>query len=721
MELKTIDELNEWWRDAEAADKALFAEQRTNVLMVSGQHYNTTNNRFWNRLKTTKQITNDQHVKITKNHVGKISSIYQNSILQSAPGTMIVPQDEKELSHQKLAEQHHSVKNWMDTKYQLKKQIRRWAKDYVDLGEVFVKAFWDPNIGEQIGWEQAVDEETGEPLFETNEETGEQILDAQGQPIPKKSEKAIMTGGNVFELIHGPDIRRDAGARTLDESGCLAVAKLEKVSDLKLKFPDEDLQEFIEESQKDTFRVFDGGSGDYKKLEGMCLVKEYYFRPCMEYPKGYYYITTDKGILASGELPFGIFPIHYATFEEDTTSPRGHSFIRMARPYNIEINRASSQAVQHQLTLGQDKIFYQAGSKPSSGAAKPGVRQETYIGNPPVVIPGRVGEQFFQYIDGQVTELYRICNVQEEMEEIKGDVDPNALLYKAARQKKRFALHTSKFETFLNEVYMTGLKIFKEYAPEQIVIPVIGKNEQVNLPEFKRTGDIGWFIKTEPASDDIETMLGKQMAVSQILQYVGQKLTPDDIGMVLRLSPYLNKEQMVIKLTQPYDNAVNTILALDRGEYPPTRKYDKHEYQIDALTTRTMKADFQYLSPQIQAGYDRKIQEHEQAIAQNQAEIRAAEAGFIPSGGYLVKCDFYVPDPKNPAGTKRVSLPSEAVDWLIKHLDSQGSSQQALSQVPQGSLSEISTMLQNIPMQGSQQGQQMPMQPPQQGMPMMQQ
>lgn len=679
---KKIEELNEWYREAEECDKELYAEMRTNIQLVAGDHYNRSQSKVFERARDAKAISPEQHVRITKNHIGKITKLYRNSILSQSPGVAVSAKDEKELKHQKAAEQHTSVKHHIDQTHKLKKKIALWAKDYIELGEVWVKVFWDPNLGTQIGWHQAVDPITGQPMVDP----------ITGQPV--SSGEPIMSGDLIFQTIHGFDVLRDASAKTMDESLCVGIRSMQKVKELKKKFANNpEIDKLVSESAQDTYRVFKGSNATYKELKGMCMVREYYFRPCAEYPKGYFYITTEKGILQEGELPFGIFPIQHEVFDEITTSPRGHSIIKPLRPCQIEINRKNSQMAQIQLTLGMDRVWLQSGAKTGSGGTKPGVRVDTYTGATPIVVPGSIGAQYLDSIDKDIAEMYKLADVFEDMEEkATGDMKPYTLLFRSMKQKKKFNLYSTKFEDFLCQVYMTAFKLFKIYAPEQLVIPVIGKSEQVNLAEFKQMGDLEWQIKAEPQVEDAETKMGKQVVLDHVLQYVGNSLGKEDIGKFLRLSPFLNHEQMFQDFTLEYDNAVNDMLALDRGEVRQVGKYDDHPYQIKMLTSRTKKADFRFLPPQIQQGYEIKIRQHELAENEKLKAIKAAESQFIPSGGYLVVCDLYVPDPADPAKTKRVKIPSEAVQWLITQLDTQGSSQEALQQLPSGAISDLSQM-----------------------------
>jgi hypothetical protein len=88
------------------------------------------------------------------------------------------------------------------------------------------------------------------------------------------------------------------------------------------------------------------------------MIKEYYFKPSSVYgPNGYFYITTEHGILFEGEIPFGVYPISYRGFKKIQTSARARSVVKVLRPYQYEINRAASKMVEHQLVHGDDKVI----------------------------------------------------------------------------------------------------------------------------------------------------------------------------------------------------------------------------------------------------------------------------------------------------------------------------------------------------------------------------
>lgn len=688
-----IAALNSLYLDGESCDQEIFAEQRSNLLLVAGEHYNKRQSSFYKRIRDSRELGTEQKIRLTKNHIQNICKLYANNIISAAPGVGFEPKDEQSIQDKKAAELHHAV--WQDAceKYSIVTDLMdQWCDDFIQVGEVHVKIFWDPNKGEISAYEQKVDDD-GAPMF--YDAQGQETLDAldvMGTPhslVPDEN-LPVFKGEFVWEEIYGFNLLRSAQAKTLEESPHLINRKMVVTTDMKYRYRnDPDKQKMFLASAEDTFTVFDGGRGGYKKTEGMTMLREYYFRPSLEYPKGYFFFTTKEGIFEEGELPGGIFPIVSQGYEKIQTTPRGRSPIKHMRPYQVEINRSASKIAEHQVTLGDDKILIQNGTKVSPGVALPGVRAINYTGQEPDILPGRSGEQYVAYMQGQITELYQVMNVPQDGQMITAQLDPYALLFRSASQKKVFQRYTKRFENFLMNACKTYLRLAKVHLPDDALIWAVGKSEQVNIPEFKTANDISYQIKVEAQSDDIETKLGKQMVLNHALQYVGPQMKPDDIGKILRNMPYANFDGVFDDMMMDFDSAENDLLALDRGEQVPVNYHDMHPYMIKRLVGRQRKPDYKYLSPQIQQSYEQLIQQHEQMEAMKQKQIQQAEQGYIPTGGQLLGCDFFVADPSSPTKTRRARLPSEAISWLVEHMQAQGQSLQQLESLDTGSQASI--------------------------------
>lgn len=688
---KKIDELNRIYNDADQCDQEHFAEQRSNVLLISGDHYTKRGSKNWNRIRDAKDISQEQKLRLTKNHIQKITKTYVNNIISQAPSVTVCPKNEKELQDQKSAELNKAV--WQDIRHRhsFRMKTQQWCKDFIDLGELAVYVFWNPQKGQFKGYRPEMDEE-GNPL-----------TDEQGQMVASKT--PVFSGDFDFERIWGFNLLRDPSARSMEESPYLIYRKMVDIETLKnMVGDDEEKLKFIQESTDDTYHVFDGNKSNYDTSEKQTLCKYYFYRPCHDYPNGYYYIATTAGILFEDELPFGVFPIIFEGFDEVQTSPRCKSIVKQLRPYQAEINRSASKIAEHQVTLGDDKLLVQSGTKVTNGGHLPGVRTLQYSGAAPTILSGRSGDQYLEYMNSQIAEMYAIANIQEDSTPGDAKADQFAALFASLRHKKKFSIYGEKFENFLIRLCDVCLQLSKHYYTDDFLVPAIGRNEYVNIPEYRSTDKLSFQIKLEAMNDDIETMMGRQLAINHALQYTGQQLDKEDIGKLIRAMPLGNMEESFGDFTLNYDSAVNIILALDRGEAPTPNKYDDAEYMLKKLVARSRQADFNQLDPAIQQNYGNMIAIYEQILVQRQNEIIAANSQYIPSGGARIKVDYYVPDTKNPDRPVRATLPAEAVDWLIKRLSDQGSSQEQIATINQGAVAEMAgkfNQQENTSLQGS--------------------
>lgn len=676
---KKLQELVKMKDDGVTTDKELYAEQRSNILLISGEHYAKKNWKWINHVRENAQIDDVQKIRLTRNHISRIYKSYVNKFVAVAPGTSIGPQNEKELKDQKSAELADAV--WKGIKYRHKYQdkVQDWAGSFIGHGEIFVKIFWD--------WEK------GE--FKKNV----QQVDEMGEVV---GEMPHWTGDLVYEEIFGFDLFRPKECKNLDDAPWLGYQKMVLSSILKERYKDDEVKlKGLEPDGKTTFLIFEDSG--YKDSKDTVVVNEVYYRPSFEYPKGYYYLYTNNVILEEGELPEGIFPIRYCLFDKYSTNPRGHSHIKQLKPYQVELNRVGSKMAEHQITLGDDKLIMSHGGKMSAGGNLAGVRAISVTGQNPMVIPGRTGEQYLPYANQMVQEMYSVAMLSEELDfSAPAAIDPYALMHTSSRWKTHFALHTARFERFLCDITETSLDIYRAYIEDDTLVYDIGKGEIINIPEFKNNEKLCYQIKVDPQSDDLETRLGKKMSIDRYIQYSSGNLQKEDLGKFLRLDPYLNKEQMFNDFTTEYDNSTNDILAMDRGEVPVITmyKYKDPGYPVQKFTARMSQADFQYLPPNVQGIYQNVVGEYQKLIEKKIQDTAALNSQFIPSGGALVRMDMWVPDPKDPSKQVRASAPAESIQWLVDHLAKQGSTQEMLGQQRQNVLSDmVQNMRQQVPQQ----------------------
>jgi len=350
---------------------------------------------------------------------------------------------------------------------------------------------------------------------------------------------------------------------------------------------------------------------------------------------------------------------------------------------------------EHQITLGDDKVYIQKGTKLGNGGMVNGVRGIQISGQAPVVSPGRSGDQYLNYQLSQIKEMYEAVNLSELFTEKQQSGDAYQMLYRSMKEKKTFSMYATKYERFEINIFEKVLEMASNYIEPEELLSIIGKKEQINIEEFYDMTDRGFQLKLVPQSGDVESKFGKILSITQTLQYAGKQLSPDQIGTMIKQLPFGNEKQMFSTLTSDSDNATNDILALDRGRYVPANAEDSHEFMISALTHRMKQPDFKFLSVEIQQLYAKKRQEHSTFMAQQNDALERAKLGQIPTGGFLVtvNASWF-----NPAANRveRIKVPYAALQHLVSKLEQQGLYAQQLSGLPVTGQLEVSAMEQQL-------------------------
>lgn len=657
-----IEKLREMYDRGKNVDKKLFSEQRTNILLKAGQHYTKKQTNLFDEMRTRGMISREQKIRLTKNHIHRITNRYENGIISGNPSVQAMPFNKDELHDVKVADMNQSVIDWVKETNSWKRRQKKNVHDFVVMGEVFAIIRFDYNKGHELG-----KDENGKVI-----RAGEFVIDRVF----------------AFDMVRDPDARDEESAKWWMRESMVDLKELKRLA----KQSKEDIdEEKITSSMKKVVKIFDATSGSYKDVKNQAFVRELFIKPSEEHPKGWYVMFTDEHVFYQEELPFGIFPVIREGFDDLTTSPRSASLIRVCRPFQVEINRAASKEAEHQITLGDDKVYIQKGTKISSGGMIHGVRAVQVAGREPVIQQGRSGSQYVDYGIKAISEMYVAVDLDYNEAEADKMGDPYQLLFRAMSDKKRYQKYAEKYEDFEIAIFKTILKLSKFYLTPSHIIKSAGKSEAVNIVEFKRLDDSGFEVKIIPQSGDIEEKFGKILSITQTLQYAGGQLNPEQIGSLIRHLPFGNDEQIFSRLTIDTDNATNDILALDRGQEVPVNLYDNHKFLIEALTHRMKKSDFRFLPPNVQQNYQKKLIAHEEFYKRQLVAIEQSKMGAVPQGGFLTTVNASWFNPAT-ARTERIKVPSEAIEWLVQKLQTQGAFAQELGTLPEQSQAEIGSV-----------------------------
>jgi hypothetical protein len=206
MKKHKLEELNQQYKDAESCDDEIFSEMRSNLLLVSGNHYSKKTSSFFSKIRNTQRLNETQKLRLTKNHLHKITRHYIQAITSKVPGVIPMAQNELDMQDKKSADLNLAVWKDMTHRYQLKETFNNFIQNFVELGEMCAFIFWNPNEGEIKGYDPVMDE------------AGQPVVDPMTGEMQQDLSSPIYTGGFEFRNIPGFNLLRAPQAKSMKKS-----------------------------------------------------------------------------------------------------------------------------------------------------------------------------------------------------------------------------------------------------------------------------------------------------------------------------------------------------------------------------------------------------------------------------------------------------------------------------------------------------------------------
>lgn len=664
-----LSKLNTLYSESDTADKAIFAEQRSNCLLYSGSHYQKNDSALGSFIRGAKNIPQEKKLRLTKNHIGAICDRLINATVTGQnPSVSIQARHKMEIQDKKAADIASGVWNRIKTFNKMEDLTSDFAFDFIVHGEMAAFVHFDTTKGDYLGMAEVIDGATGEVI----------------------GRKPKFSGENVIKRLESFNLLRCPSARSWSTSPYIIHREMVDIEHLKLMVDgDNDKIAKIQESSDETFTVFDAQKGSYTQTgKDKVLVKHLFYRQCEKYPEGYYYLYTSDLIIAEGTLN-GVFPIVYRPYSNVTTSPRGYSVIKRLRPCQAEINRIASTIAMSQVYF-RDRMILLNGTKIANAGTMAGAVMMRVNGTAPTIQQGQSGEKYLPMLDNQIAEMYQLALLQQEEEEKVPNTDAMAMLYRSSKDKKKFSQKSAVFDSFLREICEVSLETAKLFYTDEHLVPSVDRKDYVNIEEFKNITKMDYSVEIKSGTADIESTLGQTMAINHAIQY-SQNLTPEQSAILLANMPYLKDSDLAQEITADYRAKEDVFAAIERGQPVEVLNYDNHKYFIKCISNRMKESSFRFLNPQIQQLYRDRLAQHEQVEADNAEKIRRSQSGFIPAGGALIPVQLYM-DPSN--ASKRIRLPHDALVDLYKKLNEQGSLQQDMQGIGnEGAMADIAMMM----------------------------
>ena len=228
MKKHKLEELNQHYKDSESCDDEIFSEQRSNLLLVSGNHYSKKTTSFFSRVRQTTRLNENQKLRLTKNHIHKITRHYIQAISSKVPGVIPAAQNDLDMQDKKAADLNLAVWSDIKSRYNPKEKFNEYIQNFVEIGEMCAFISWDPNEGEVLGYEPLTDE------------LGQPVVDPMTGQMQPDEEKPIFSGGFSFKNIPAFNLLRSPNAKSMKSSPYLIIREMVEKSELIAAYGDDE-------------------------------------------------------------------------------------------------------------------------------------------------------------------------------------------------------------------------------------------------------------------------------------------------------------------------------------------------------------------------------------------------------------------------------------------------------------------------------------------------
>lgn len=470
-------------------------------------------------------------------------------------------------------------------------------------GTSFLKAYWNPRIGEVIGFDE--------------------------------KNREIRLGDVQTDVVSSFDLLVDRSAQTWDQVRWVIERKrrtTDYVMDtygVKVDPEDNLLNTSIFDNILSELNGFNNDVST-KSIDAVS-VKELWELPSKKYPNGRHVTIANGKLLQYEDNPYKRIP--YFPFIHIRVPGRvwGASIIEHLIPIQKEFNKTRSQRVEMRNKTANPRMLAPVGSLETEPTNAYGeiVEYNPGLGKPEWEQPP--GEP--SYIQREIELMIQDFNdISSQHEVSNGQTPPGvksgiAINFLQEQDDTRLGPTIHSLENGLEQWAKFILELVKTYYEEPRLIQVIGKDSEIDTFEF-RGSDL------EGTVSDVIVVAGSALPQSKaarqefVLNLVDRGILTDP-QVILKLLEFGNIEEVWEEEVLDINQAKAENKRLSQGDTTVrTRDFYNHDIHIKQHNIFRKTADYEQLDPQLQQFIDMHVQEHEQFI--QQAAFNQALGGLDP-------------------------------------------------------------------------------------------
>jgi hypothetical protein len=494
---------------------------------------------------------------------------------------------------------------WVWRKMELSRELDYMAGDVVDCGGGWWHIYWDPTIGEEK--EVVISAE---------------VMDlATAQPTIQK----VRTGDVACHFVSNFEMRVDPSAMRLNDAMWIMRVSYMSTDVAERRWGKEVYADAA--GTRPSILTPDWLLNPQRLLaDDVCRIIECWYKPCDEYPTGFYAVITGSDVIHfENELPGGEFPFIYCEFDPDCDNFYGTTPLSYARRPQIELNGLLSQ-----MGDGRSRGMFGAWLQPRganmdipTGAPLEVLGYNDNAGRPAFVQPQPTSEAAYRMVDVFMGLLSQTSGITDTEQATSG----RDRLYAAEQDNTKLGPALRSLHSFLKRAAMRILNLYRDNAQFDVLYSVSDKNAESDVRAFS-VGKIKY--SSVEMSIDSALPLNRQAKREQVLMFYQAGLI--DKSDALSMMEFGNIEDAMGTSNLDRERARNENLMLT-VQAVGVEEFEDHAAHLEEHLAEMKQEKWYLLDDELKNNFRMHVNLHRQFVQAQLGQGQPPQGALTEGGG----------------------------------------------------------------------------------------
>lgn len=485
------------------ANSARFRNIERNFALYKGIQYTSQDTR--SDVRDTSTDRAKAVSKITINHLYDLTQNKVSRLVKYRPAVAILPtNDEFEDKIGAEVTEKALLNLWYNENFE--GEVQPWFVKLSRIaGECYLFIEWDEDKGEKHPLYKKHEDKyipELEQLGKTQllDENGDPETDDDGNPIYLTDQVHV---GDVCYSVELPFNVLVQEAKTFKDAKYLFKLEPMNIFEARMKYP-----KGTDAIEAEEFNIYDYTTFSSRKSNNEVMIRHFYYKKSKELPEGLYIISTSKGIVSMGPLPYkhGELPCRRLTDIDLPGEMHGVSFFDNIKALTGSYNNLTNMAIKQVIMGAHPKWVFPAGT----------IKKES-LGNDFTLVEfkGAIAPQLIRNEPLSASIMTLRTDLKEEFQTIAGVYGVSrgeppagvtaavAIQFLSEQENERANEDVLKYNDWIRQVAIMSIQLMAQFYKEDDgrTLKILGKNNEWKV-EFFNVGELekGYDVRVQNSS-----------------------------------------------------------------------------------------------------------------------------------------------------------------------------------------------------------------------------